>query len=398
MKNLLPLLLAFVLLLVAGGAAWVLVEGFDPGRGPTPERTAPALVEPEIPAAPPRQTSVSAPGPDAVDRCLLRNDEGILALEGGDLEGAIEHFLACTEDCPEEPAYRRNLAEACARLALELHESDRMDDRDRAIALLEQAVDLEPGRDALARMLERWRRTAAAEEGFERNLSEHFELAFDLDRAEVRSEFDALRDLLEEAYHEFGDAFGKYPFESGRGRIRVVLYTRAEFDAVTGLGAWAGGVFDGTIRVPVSDLAGDMPRVTRVLRHELFHAFVDVVGAGKAPGWLNEGMAQLLEVRSRSLRAAEIERARERLAGTELFLLEELGGSLAGWTDTDAIERAYAQAIALAGAIETQYGDRVLYEMVAGCAAGRTPAETFRNRIGLDLDVLMGDLQAAVRR
>lgn len=398
MKNLLPLLLATLLLLVAGGAAWVLVEGFDTGGGTTTRPGVPRVVEPDVAPAPPRQASVSAPGPGVVDRCLLRNDEGILALEAGHLERAVEHFLACTEDCPEEPAYRKNLAEACARLALELHGSERADDRGRAVALLEQAVQLEPGREALARMLGRWRRTAEAEESFERRLTVHFELSFDLDRAEIRSEIDDLCLLLEDAYHEFGDAFGKYPIESGRARIRVVLYTRAEFDAVTGLGDWAGGVFDGTIRVPVANLANELPRVARVLRHELLHAFVETVGGGEVPGWMNEGLAQFLEVKSGSIRGSELERARDRLAGTTLFPLTELEGSLASWTDTDAIERAYAQALALVGAIEAQYGDRVLYEMVAGCAKGRTPAQSFRNRIGLDLTVLLGDLQTAIDR
>ena len=52
-------------------------------------------------------------------------------------------------------------------------------------------------------------------------------------------------------YREYGVLFGHPPGGRGRSRsIAVVFYRPEGFDAVTGLGDWAGGVFDGTIRVP----------------------------------------------------------------------------------------------------------------------------------------------------
>ena len=124
---------------------------------------------------------------------------------------------------------------------------------------------------------------AEAEDGFERVLTEHFEVVYEFDRDEVRSEIDSIGVLLEDAYLEFGEAFASFPVEGGRRRIRVVLYTREEFDAVTGVEDWVGGIFDGTIRVPVASLTEELPRVSRVLRHELLHAFVDHVGGSEVP-------------------------------------------------------------------------------------------------------------------
>ncbi len=102
------------------------------------------------------------------------------------------------------------------------------------------------------------------------------------------------------------------------------------------------------------------------------HAFAHEVGGGSVPGWLNEGLAQYLEGPERPLEAA-----RRRLAGHELFPLERLEGNLAGWSDPEAIARAYAQSLLLVDLIAGQYGEEALRRMVAGCEEERTPAESF---------------------
>lgn len=404
MKNLVPLFLA--LLFLAGGAAasWVLLQAMGEATDGAGTRGAREALEAsragEVRLAPVVEVAAeaTAAAPAEVDPCILRNDEGILALERGDYEEAVSHFEFCIRTCPDEPAYRANLAEACGRLAVRLHQSEREVERARAIPLLRRAVELAPERTLPRTLLERWERVAEAEDGFERVLTEHFEVVYEFDRDEVRSEIDSIGVLLEDAYLEFGEAFASFPVEGGRRRIRVVLYTREEFDAVTGVEDWVGGIFDGTIRVPVASLTEELPRVSRVLRHELLHAFVDHVGGSEVPGWLNEGLAQLLETRSTSIREAAINHARRRLKGTRLFELERLAGSLAGWSDADEVGRAYSQAIALVGSIHDQYGERILFEMISGCAQGQSPEVTFRSRIGLDLAVLVNDLQAELDR
>jgi hypothetical protein len=172
----------------------------------------------------------------------------------------------------------------------------------------------------------------------------------------------------------------------------VVLYRRDRFDAVTGLGDWAGGAFDGTVRVPVEDLEHEVERLKGVLRHELAHAFVHEAGGTKVPGWLNEGLAQWLEPPFLDGRAVVVRRARARLEGTALYPLEQLRGSLASWTEREAIERAYAESLALVAFIEHMYGERVLFEMVSACKAGGTPEARFRDAVGLELAVVVEDL------
>ena len=153
-------------------------------------------------------------------------------------------------------------------------------------------------------------------------------------------------------------------------KIRVVVYDRAEFDRLTGLGDWAGGVFDGVIRVALDDLASERGRWERVLRHELAHAFVRVVGGDGVPGWLNEGLAQLLEEEN----APNVALARAQIAGEELFALERLKESLATWTDAGEIARAYAQSLVFVAYLRDAAGEDALLALLASCRQG-SPAE-----------------------
>lgn len=350
--------------------------------GPSRRVAVGALDEDEAPGAP------SAGGVDA--RWADLNAEAIEALEAADYAQAIALFEICLDAVPDEPIFAANLAEALARSAREEYETD----VEAAIEKLERAFELAPDRENLGVLLERWRKVASAEEDFAQDLSEHFQLSYDGDRSDLLNfGYSQILRELEDAYQEFGELFGTFPVEAGRPRIRVVLYRKTKFDEVTGLGDWAGGVFDGTVRIPVEDFQRERQGLERVLRHELVHAFIDAVGGRTVPGWLNEGLAQRLEWRFLPDRQASATRALDRLVGQELFSLDRLQGSLASWQDKTEIQRAYAQSLAFTAHLEHHYGERVLYEMVAGCMEGTSCEETFRSRTGVELAVVLGDLR-----
>src|SRR5580704_15055595 len=50
--------------------------------------------------------------------------------------------------------------------------------------------------------------------------------------------------------------------------------------------SWVGALNDGRIRVPVEGLTSLTPELSRILKHELTHSFVQQKTHGRAPVWL----------------------------------------------------------------------------------------------------------------
>jgi hypothetical protein len=324
------------------------------------------------------------------------NQQGIDALDRGDELAAVALFEQCLRALPTEPVFASNLAEALARLSVREHERGGDDDRAQSMEHLARAVLLAPERTDLAQRLAQLKKLTESEHGFWVDASEHFELSYDGSRNELLMKASQITQILERIYLELGEAFGSFPVEAGRSKIRVVLYRREGFHEVTGIGHWAGGLYDGSVRVPVEDLGRERAALDRVLRHEVTHAFVHASGGKNVPGWLNEGLAQWLETGSLTAQAGAVAEARKTLTGGELIPLQELVDSLASSKNSGRVIAAYAQALALVAYIERHFGDRVLYEMVAGCKTD-TPCEiTFRRRTGAELDAVLSEMAAGL--
>jgi len=177
---------------------------------------------------------------------------------------------------------------------------------DAAARRWEQARAAGGAREAALRAkLERLAREAEAERAFGRGVSPHFTVQYDgTVPAPVARE--VLR-LLEEQHARLAREFRSPP----RHDIPVILTSRVLFAAVTGGPAWAGGAYDGKIRVPVGGIErpGDARELGPVLAHELAHAFLRANVAAPLPLWLEEGLAEHLagadpEVSRRLLRAS----------------------------------------------------------------------------------------------
>ena len=383
--------LGLAALACVGSGVWVL---FGRGQEPEPPRTKPTpryVPEPEAPRA--RESLVTltpqaaqAPPPGKLEaRWLETNRAGIQALDAGELDRAIELFDECHAAHPGEKVFTQNLAEALARSASRDLEHGDPEARARAIEKLRRAHDLAPERADIAARLAQVEKLAASEAGLWTDTSEHFELAYDGERRELLWSAAQITTVLEAAYQEFGERFGRWPVENGRPRIRVVLYRRSGFLDATGIGHWAGGLYDGTIRVPVEELGREQREFERVLRHETVHAFVAEAGGRSVPGWLNEGLAQWLERRDASDRERSVAGARAAMKGKAFLPLSELEKSLASLKDEEKIARAYRQSLALVDHLERHFGERVLYEMVGGCRGGAAPSATFERRAGRSL-------------
>jgi hypothetical protein len=122
----------------------------------------------------------------------------------------------------------------------------------------------------------------------------------------------------------------------------VVLYTQQAFADITRAPSWVGALNDGRIRVPVQGLTSLTPDLSRILKHELTHSFVQQKTHSHAPVWLNEGIAQWTEgLRSRGNAAVLVQVYDEKQA----LPLGEMEGS---WMQLPSSLASYAYAWALA--------------------------------------------------
>jgi len=167
------------------------------------------------------------------------------------------------------------------------------DDMEGAQQYLEKALELAPNRRDIKAFLEKIKSERAVEGDFQSADSEHFVVKFqgvkDIDAA-----YSVLY-ILEEAWSDIGYDLGDYPDTP----VVVILYTNKQFHDVTKAPHWAGGIFDGRIRLPVGNLPEKEDEyLRRLLYHEYTHVLVHRIANGKCPVWFNEGLAQLMQVRS----------------------------------------------------------------------------------------------------
>lgn len=137
--------------------------------------------------------------------------------------------------------------------------------------------------------LERWRHELDLHNRMNTMVSSAFTVSFD---GEANAELAALAlASLERAVERIGQVLSTYPIR----QIAVVLYTTEQFRDVTLAPIWAGGAYDGTIRVPMRGALANSQELDRVLAHEYTHALIHSLALRNVPTWLNEGLATALE-------------------------------------------------------------------------------------------------------
>jgi tetratricopeptide (TPR) repeat protein len=112
-----------------------------------------------------------------------------------------------------------------------------------------------------------------------------FKLQFS--REEHQDARDVVLGILKKAYRQIGRELNYYPDQD----ITVILYNGKTFFDVTRSPGWAGGLYDGKIRIPIRGYEGQEQVLEKILFHEYVHALVHFL-ANDCPLWLNEGLAE----------------------------------------------------------------------------------------------------------
>jgi tetratricopeptide (TPR) repeat protein len=345
----------------------------------------------EMPAAASNPSRPTATGGTAELRENLRRAQD--ALESRDFELASSYYLALIQDQPD--LYVARVGYAVSEIELgrdglalsavldginsqpdraELHillgelryRDERLDD---ALRSWRRAFELAPD-DKLRDRILKVERELHASRYYDFASSSHFNLRYD---GEVDLDLaNAVIEHLEEEYWVVTESFRHAPVQP----ITVQLFPEREFREVTRAPEWAGGLYDGKIRVPLGGLTRLTTDAKRVLTHELTHAVVHSKSRGNAPRWLQEGLAQMAEGK-RPLR-----RDQKSIAKQLAQVPPEQWG---------ALEFSYPLALALCQYLSTRSGFDSLVHLVDRLGRGADTDQALREVYGQDYGEICRD-------
>jgi len=209
----------------------------------------------------------------------------------------------------------------------------------------EKALKLDPTDKSLRDTLKR----IGIERGNERGLTladaVHFRVRYEGGENAVTGHLIGL--LLEEAYVKVGRDFDYYPSE----KIEALLYTRERFRDVTGSPSWSSAIYDGKIKIPAGGIVEKTRALEAVIFHEYTHALTHRLAAGRAPVWLDEGLAQYEEGKRSAGSADRL----ARIAGSGQAGLRSIEGSFMGY-DAERAHRAYLLSLSATEYIIREFG------------------------------------------
>ncbi|HEX6974584.1 MAG TPA: tetratricopeptide repeat protein [Vicinamibacterales bacterium] len=205
-------------------------------------------------------------------------------------------------------------------------------DLDLAIRSLEKAVALVPKNARLAKQLDAWRRESAVHGQLNQQAGVRFNVLFE--GATEKPIADRISKVLESAYWRVGKTLNAYPSQT----LSVILYSNRQFFDITRAPAWAGGGYDGRIRIPVGGALKTPADFDRVVTHEFVHAAIATAAPRGVPTWVNEGIATYLDSPNRAW-------ARRVMREAPIVIpLEQLDGGF-GRFDSDVSLIAYAESV-----------------------------------------------------
>lgn len=290
------------------------------------------------------------------------------------LYDAVRDFERAQDLDPADPVIAQRLGEAHYQRG----------DLYRALRVWEEALRKHPGNPALQKLVDKVKKEQPLEERFAENRGYHFVLRYEgaeggYDSEKQRHELGAeILSHLEDAYNYVGRELDYYP----RDQIPALLYTNEQFKDITHAPSWAGGRYDGKIRLPLKGLRPGSSHLKNLLYHEYTHVVVHFLGAGRVPSWLNEGLAQYLEGGEHR---QKIELVRQVKAKSALLPLKNLDQSFSQISDYRKVDLAYAQSLSAVQYFVGRYGMYDLRKVIVLLSQGQSVDKALKEIIRRNL-------------
>ncbi len=237
------------------------------------------------------------------------------------------------------------------------------DEPDKTVYYWEEALKIKGTDKALRKRLDKLKKQRQMAGEMETRGDNMFTITFDGQRDETL--YDTVSAALDKAYSQLGQELNLYP----KRRIKVFLFTKKAFFDITGSPTWAGGIYEGQIKLPVENYNREILEV--VLRHEYVHAVIYDALANRCPWWLNEGLAQYYSGDDRVNRL-KLNFIHQRMAQGKTPQLETLPGDIA--KDAEKAKTAYALALSAVDYLVTEYNAVRVQSLIEALRAG-TPFE-----------------------
>jgi hypothetical protein len=236
--------------------------------------------------------------------------------------------------------------------------------------------------------LEKAERDQQAESSYREGETSHFTVRY-YGGAAPQLARDILR-TLEEHFRAIESELNFTPAEP----IGVILYTDQTFADITRAPGWVSALNDGRIRVPVQGLTSVSPELSRVLKHELTHSFIQQKTRGRCPVWLQEGIAQWMEGLRSGDHAGLLVSAYERRSAIPLAALEGPWMSL----PRDVASHAYAWSLAVVEYIVETNGMRDIERLLDRISSEPSTEAAARSTLRMDYAELAQETAKYLRR
>jgi len=312
------------------------------------------------------------------DATIVKNLAAMLT-RSGDMERAAEAL----EAIPNDPEARNHLKRIYRNMGRERYARG---DIAGASEFLGKALEIDPSDAELKRELARAEGERSTEESMGTRDGSRFLVKFDGGENAVAGHLIGL--LLEEAYIKVGSDLDLRP----EGRVEALLYTRERFRDITRSPSWAGAIYDGRIKIPAGGITEKTSELEKVVFHEYTHAVVRDASKGRAPVWLNEGIAQYEEGRS----SAEYSRLLSDVAGTGKVRLRALEGSFMG-LKSDQAQIAYLLSLSATEYIIREFGLFSVRNILENLGKGMDMDEAISTALGLSYADLERSWLASIR-
>jgi hypothetical protein len=260
----------------------------------------------------------------------------------------------------------------------------------KATLYLGRARHVNPRDPRPKRLLEKTGQDRGIEKFFSLKQSNHFSFHFrETNGGGDRRAKQILR-YLEQAHGELVQFFGRDP----RKTMVVMAYNTNEFAMLRHPASWTVAYYDGKIRVPIDGWSKNKRDASKVLKHELTHAFLDCYVQDASP-WMHEGLAQLNEGRPLAPNLAILRQ-------TGVFGPSKLRSSFVKIQNENEVKVLYAESLLLLDFLMKKKGVHGIRSFIGMLKKGEEPIGKREDRIlkkvyGKNLAELLSELRKVYR-